>query len=131
MESRDTHARKLCHFLDSEGPGVVLPDPLHRPHDVIQAAIREAQLTDEVALFAGHQSPENLALKQRGQCLPVPRLIEQAQQPHDGIEQLVPSIADRDSRPCGARGSRQVPRSGLQQQLRYDGRFESHPKTES
>jgi hypothetical protein len=74
--------------------------------------------------------PENLALEQRGQCFPVPRPIEQAQQPHDGIEQLVWGIADRDSRPCGVRGSRQVPGPGLQQQLRDDGRFESHPKTE-
>src|SRR6266851_5020855 len=66
VESGDTHPRKLCYFLDPEGPGVVLPDPPHSTSDVLQATVGQAELSDDVTLFPGDQPPEDLALDQRG-----------------------------------------------------------------
>src|ERR1700733_2437109 len=98
VEGRDAQPRKLCHLLDPERPCVVFPDPLGRPGDVAQAAVGKTELADGVTLVPGHQPPEDLPLDQRGQRSSVTRPAEQAEEPHDSVEQLVGYVADRDPR---------------------------------
>lgn len=126
VEGGGAHAGETGEVLDPQGLGVVVTDPVDGPADVGQAAVGQADLTDHGAVGAGEQPPEDLPLDHRGEHGGVRGVVEQPQQPHDGVEEVGSGLTGRD-RGWGGRGSGPAPGRCLQQQRGDGGRAQDQP----
>ena len=131
MEGGDAHPRELRHLLDPERLGVVVPDPLHGAPDVRAGCCRPRRA-------GGRRHPVPRSSTARGS-----RACTAGSVPSGPVDGRAGAAAARRRRavrpgasltaiPGRADAGRpwQIPRTGLQQQVRDDGRFESHPEAE-